>query len=135
MPPFGCRAARVSLMAPVLGFAPQPEHFPQLAPSFWHNSCSVGLATGNCASNRIEAEQGARQKMAYRDEEALRAELRGLTEKTRKIRQELRDMISNGNSRDLTRGLGLPSSLKAPADGETAIAHDRRRQPRTGKKR
>jgi hypothetical protein len=72
--------------------------------------------------------------MAYRDEEALRAELRGLTEKTRKIRQELRDMISNGNSRDLTRGLGLPSSLKARA-GEPAIAHDRRRKPRTGTKR
>jgi hypothetical protein len=72
--------------------------------------------------------------MAYRDEEALRAELRGLTEKTRKIRQELRDMISNGNSRDLTRGLGLPSSLKARAAAEPAIAHDRRRKPRTGKK-
>jgi len=73
--------------------------------------------------------------MAYRDEEALRAELRGLTEKTRKIRQELRDMISNGNGRDLTRGLGLPSSLGARAAGESAIAHDRRRKPRTEKKR
>ena len=39
--------------------------------------------------------------MTYNDEEAIRAELRALTEQTKRLRQELRDLPS----RDMTRAL------------------------------
>lgn len=42
--------------------------------------------------------------MPYQDEESIKAELRALTEKTRKLRHELRAMVTSGSSKDLTRG-------------------------------
>lgn len=66
--------------------------------------------------------------MAYQDEDSLNAELRDLTEKTRKLREEMR-----GQSRDVTRGLArVPTSPKARR--VVSGADERQRKPRSGKK-
>ena len=54
----------------------------------------------------------------YKDEAALKAELRALTEQTRKLRQELRGMLG-GSTKDHTRALihvhDLPKGQPAAA--------------------
>lgn len=43
--------------------------------------------------------------MAYQDEETIKAQLRALTESTRKVRLELDSLVRSGESKDLTRSL------------------------------
>ena len=72
--------------------------------------------------------------MAYQDEESLKAELRSLTEKSRKLRQELRAVVSTAD--DLTRGLArVPSSGKGRAEPPVVTAHEKPRKDPGAKKR
>lgn len=63
--------------------------------------------------------------MPYQDEESIKAELRALTEKTRKLRHELRAMVTAGPTKDLTRGsLHVQGSGKLPR-----VSPERRPKP------
>jgi hypothetical protein len=67
----------------------------------------------------------------YKDEDAIRAELRELTVKTRKLREELRGMVS-APSKDITRALIHTQSGPKDRRVRTAIdvAADRRKARR-----
>ena len=64
-------------------------------------------------------------------EQTLLEELRQLTEKTRKLREELRGMVSTPKPRDLTRSLVHTHNWpkERPADG-SPTADERRRKKR-----
>jgi hypothetical protein len=70
--------------------------------------------------------------LAYQDEESIKAELRELTNKTRKLREELDGLVRSGGAKDLTRGL-LHVSDKVRLD-PPAVSDERRRKPRTKKR-
>jgi hypothetical protein len=89
----------------------------------------AGSATGLIC---IKAVQIARQllSMPHRDEDSIKADLRELTAKTRKLREELGGMVT-APSKDLSRALIHTQSW--PKDRRTAsapVANDRRRPPR-----
>jgi len=68
--------------------------------------------------------------MAYRDEDSIKAELRELTAKSRKLREELGGMVT-ATSKDITRALIHTQSW--PKDRRTVsapVANDRRRPAR-----
>jgi hypothetical protein len=71
----------------------------------------------------------------YKDEEAIKAELRALTAKTRKLREELRGMVSAPSS-DITRALRHTQSW--PRDRRTnaaPVATDRRKSKNRSRSR
>jgi hypothetical protein len=68
----------------------------------------------------------------YKGEQALKEELRELTEQTRRLREELNDMVSAPRSKDLTRALLHTQSWAKARRREQipAVAQDRRRRKR-----
>ena len=71
------------------------------------------------------------KKRRYTSEQSLLDELKMLTEQTRKLREELRDMVSTPKPHDLTRALLHTQSWKKdrPPDAP-AEANERRRKKR-----
>jgi hypothetical protein len=67
--------------------------------------------------------------LPYQDEESIKAELRALTEKTRKLRHELRAMVTSGPAKDLTRRNLHVQGRAGPEP--PAVAPERRQKPRT----
>jgi hypothetical protein len=66
--------------------------------------------------------------LPYQDEESIKADLRALTEKTRKLRHELRAMVTSGPAKDLTRGnLHVQGRLRPGPP----VALERRKKPRS----
>ena len=58
-------------------------------------------------------------------------ELKELTERTRKLREELRDMVSSPKPQDLTRSLlHTQSWARERRKEQSAVADDRRRKKR-----
>ena len=68
--------------------------------------------------------------MPYRDEDSIKAELRELTAKTRKLREELGGMVT-APSKDITRALIHTQSWPKDRRSVSApVANDRRRPAR-----
>jgi hypothetical protein len=55
--------------------------------------------------------------VAYQDEESINAELRELTAKSRRLRQELKGFVGSGSGRDRASGLRVPGAKATPVVG------------------
>jgi hypothetical protein len=66
--------------------------------------------------------------VAYQNEDAIKAQLRALTEASRKAREELDVLLRSGGVTDLTRGM-VHAPGKVQPD-PPAVTHDRRRKSR-----
>jgi hypothetical protein len=65
--------------------------------------------------------------VAYQNEDAIKAQLRALTEASRKAREELDVLVRSGGIKDLTRMVHAPGKVQPDPP---AVSYDRRRKSR-----
>ena len=68
--------------------------------------------------------------MTFQDEDMIKAQLRALTQQTRKLREELRAMLASGSSADPTRSLTTPKAAKVALADDKPRSKPRRRSGR-----